>query len=123
MISHAIRARAQNVFLADDPVVVRLQKEHDAWWDAWGGVEEELWPPQPESFHQLAQHEHNPPRNVAFNAVYRREWLHLAEWLRAEAVWEHPEPDDLEAMMRGLKRWEARECCPMGPECTEPEGT
>jgi len=123
MISHAIVARAQNVFLADDPVVIRLQKEHDAWWDAWGAVEEELWPPQPESFNQLWQPEHNSSRNVAFDAVYRRKWAYVAEWLRAEAVWTYPEPDDMEAMMRGLKRWESFECCPMWPERTEPEST
>ena len=120
MIDHAIHARARNVFLADDPMVIRLEKEHDAWWDAWGGVDENLWPPQPDAMHQLAQPEHNPFRNVAFDAVYRREWLHVTEWLRTEAVWKYPEPDDLNAMMRGLKRWEAHELCPMGPERTGP---
>jgi hypothetical protein len=118
---NVIHARAQNVFLADDPVVVRLQKEHDAWWDAWGGVEEDLWPPQPDAMRQLAQPEHNPSRNVAFDAVYRREWLHVAEWLRAETVWQYPEPEDLETMMRGLERWEAHQFLPMGPLRTEPE--
>jgi len=116
-----IHARAQNVFVADDPVAAQLWKEHRAWKITWGSTEEEHRPPEPESFDQLWQPEHNAFDNVAFDAVYRREWLHVVEWLRAEAVWKYPEPDDMEAMLRGLKRWEAREFIPMGPERAEPQ--
>jgi hypothetical protein len=115
-IIYMIHARAQNAFLADDPVVIRFEKERDAWWDTWGGVEEGLWPPQPNAMRQLAQPEHRPFLNVAFDAVYRREWAIVAAWLRDKAVWQFPEPENLDAMMRGLKRWEAHEFCPMGPE-------
>lgn len=122
-IIHVVHARAQNVFLTDDPVVVRLQKEEEAWWSTWGGVDEELWPPRPDAMRQLVQPEHSAFNNVAFDAVYRREWRHAAEWLRGEAVWKYPEPDNLDAMMRGLQRWQGRELCPMGPERgDEPEG-
>lgn len=113
---HVIHARAQHVFLADDPVVIELEKEDRVWWDTWGHVEEERWPPQPDAMLQLAQPEHNPFKNVAFDAVYRREWMYVAGWMRAQAVDQYPEPEDLDAMTRGQKRWEAREFCPMGPE-------
>ena len=111
-----IHVRAENVFVADDPVAAQLWKEDRAWWITWGSTEEEQRPPQPESFDQLWQPEHNPGENVAFKAVYRREWLHVVEWLRAEAVWKYPEPDCLDAMMRGLKRWEAHAFYSMAPE-------
>lgn len=111
----AVGARARNVFVADDPVASQLWKEERAWW----GIEEEHRPPEPDSFRQLAQPEHNPVKNVAFIAVYRREWLHVAKWLRAETVWNYPEPDDLDAMMRGLKRWEAHAFYSMWPERTD----
>jgi hypothetical protein len=75
-------------------------------------------PPEPPSFDLLWKPEHNAYDNVAFIAVYRREWQRIAAWLRAEAVWEYPEPDDMDAMMRGLRRWEAHEFYPMGPERT-----
>lgn len=104
-IHGAIDARAKNVFLADDPIVIQFEKEYDAWWSTWGGVEEEHWPPQPESFSLSAQPEHNPSKNAAYQAVYRREWLYLVGWLRAEAVWRYPEPDDLNAITRALERW------------------
>ncbi len=48
-----------------------------------------------------------------------RECLHVVEWLRAEEVWKYPEPDDLDAMMRGLKRWEDEECTPLHPDRKE----
>jgi hypothetical protein len=114
-IIHVVHARAQNVFLADNAVAARLEKERDV----WKSIEEEHRPPAPDSFSQLWQPEHSSFDNVAFDAVYRREWLHVAEWLRAEGVWKYPEPDDLDAMMRGLKRWEAHQFCPMGPERTD----
>ena len=110
-----VHVRAKNVFVADDPVASRLWKEHRA----WKSIEEEHRPPQPESFHQLGQSEHSSFDNVAFDAVYRREWLRVVEWLRAEAVWKYPEPDDMDAMMRGLKRWEAHAFYSMGPERTD----
>ena len=71
---------------------------------------------KPPSFDLLWKPEHNAHDNVAFIAVYRREWQRIAAWLRAEAVWQYPEPRDLEAMRRGLERWEAHQFLPMGPE-------
>jgi hypothetical protein len=111
-----IHVRAENVFVADDPMAARLWKEHRA----WHMIDEERRPPEPASFNQLWQPEHNAGENVAFLAVYRREWLHVVEWLRAEAVWQYPEPGDLEAMKRGLERWEAHQFLPMGPERADP---
>jgi hypothetical protein len=112
-----ICARALNVWLADDAIAARIEQERDA----YNRIEEEDQPPEPAYFYDVWKPEHNAYDNVAFDAVYRREWLHVAEWLRAEAVWKHPEPDDMEAMMRGLKRWEKHAFCPMGPEGAEPE--
>ncbi len=112
-----VHARAENVFLADDAVAAQITKE----WRAWHRIDEEHRPPAPESFNELWQHEHSPFDNVAFDAVYRREWVHVVEWLRAEAVWEYPEPDDPDAMLRGLRRWEAHEFYSMAPERTERE--
>ena len=115
MIIHVVWARARNVFLADDPVVIRFEKEDRAWWDTWGDVDESLWPPQPESMFQMYRTEHSAFDNVAYQAVYCRECLHVVEWLRAEEVWKYPEPDDLDAMMHGLKRWEECECTFLTP--------
>ena len=115
MIISVVWARARNVFLADDPVVIRFEKDHRAWWDTWGDVDEALWPPQPEFFSQMYRTEHTPFDNVAFQAVYCRECLHVVEWLRAEEVSKYPEPDDLDAMRHGLKRWEECECTFLTP--------
>ena len=68
--------------------------------------------------HDLESPAHNPFHNVAFIAVYRREWATVAAWLHAETVWQYPEPD-MEAMMRGLARWQARDFWPLGPERAE----
>lgn len=111
-MGHAAYARARNVWLADDPAAARIEKEKAAYYR----LEEECRPPKPASFDLLYKPEHNAYNNVAFMAVYRREFQYIAAWLRAEAVWKYPEPDDMDAMMRGLKRWEAHEFCPIGPE-------
>jgi tRNA A37 threonylcarbamoyladenosine biosynthesis protein TsaE len=50
--------------------------------------------------------EHRAFDNVAFQAVYRRECIHVVEWLRTKEAWKYPEPDDLDAMRHGLERWE-----------------
>jgi len=116
-IFQAVCARALNVWLADDAIAARIEQERDA----YNRIEEEDRPPEPKYFYDLWTPEHSSFDNVAFMAVYRREWMHIAEWLRTEEVWKYPEPDDLDAMKRGLKRWERHEFCPMGPERTEPE--
>jgi hypothetical protein len=131
MIIHVVGARARNVWLADDTVAARIEKEEDAFHrmkdayylteDGSYREEEEDGPREPEYFNDLWKSEHSASDNVAYLAVYCRECLHLVEWLRAQEVWKYPEPDDLDAMMRGLKRWEDRECTPMGPERTEGE--
>jgi hypothetical protein len=127
----AICARAINVYLADDAIAARIEQEKDAYHrmkdayyrneDGTYRLEEEDGPPEPDHFRDLWKPEHKRYLNVAYDAVYRREWRHIAEWLRAEEVWKYPEPDDMDAMMRGLKRWEAKEFYPMGPERKEPE--
>lgn len=119
MIIHVVGARARNVFLADDPAVIRFEKEDRDWWATWGDVDEALWPPQPESMFLMYKPEHSAFDNVAFQAVYRRECLHVVEWLRAEEVWKYPEPDDLDAMRHGLKRWEDCECTFLTPTYVE----
>lgn len=130
-MGYAAYARATNVWLADDAIAARIEHEKDAYHrmkdayhrneDGTYREEEEDYPPEPEYFRDLWKPEHNDYNNVAFMAVYRREFRQIAEWLRAEEVWKYPEPDNLDAMMRGLKRWESHEFLPMGPERPEPE--
>lgn len=114
--AEAAYARASHVWLADDPVAARIEKEKSA----YDRIEEERRPSEPPSFALLDAPEHRRHGNVAFVAVYRREWAILAAWLRAESVWQHPEPEDLDAMLLGLKRWEAHQFLPMGPEHARP---
>jgi hypothetical protein len=130
-MGNAACARAINVWLADDAIAARIEKERDAFYrmkddyyrneDGTYREDEDDGPQEPKHFGDLCKPEHQRHLNVAYDAVYRREWRHIAEWLRAEEVWKYPEPDDLDAMMRGLKRWESHEFYPMGPERTEPE--
>lgn len=116
-MGYAAYARADHVWLADDPVAARIEKEKSAYCN----IEEERRPSEPPSFDELWKPEHNAYDNVAFVAVYRREWAHVADWLRAKAVWQYPEPEDLDAMMQGLEEWEAHQFLPMGPSRAEPE--
>jgi hypothetical protein len=109
------QARARHVWLADDPEAARIQREEDAFW----AIDQELpadAPPAnpPAYFKELESPAHGRYYNAAFIAVYRREWLHVAEWLRVEAVWQYPEPEDLDAMMQALADWRARDFRPMG---------
>lgn len=131
MILHVISARAQNIFLADDPIAARIEKEKAAYHrmkdahhrnqDGSYREDEEDYPPEPAYFSDLWQPEHSASDNVAFLAVYRRECLHIAEWLRVKEVWIYPEPDNLDAMMRELNRWEEGECTPMLPARKAPD--
>jgi hypothetical protein len=131
MILHVVGARARNVWLADDAIAARIEQEKDAFHrmkdayylteDGTYREEEEDGPREPEYFNDLWKSEHSASDNVAYLAVYCRECQHVVEWLRAQEVWKYPEPDDLDAMMRGLKRWEDRECTPMLPERAEGE--
>lgn len=130
-MGYAAYARARNVWLADDPIAARIEQEKDAYHrmkdahhrndDGSYREDEEDFPPEPEYFRDLWKPEHNAYNNVAFMAVYRREFQQIAELLRAKEVWKYPEPEDMEAMMLGLKRWEDHEFLPMGPERKEPE--
>jgi hypothetical protein len=130
-MGYAAYARAENVWLADDAIAARIEKEKAAYHrlkdahhrneDGSYRDDEEDYPPEPEYFNDLWKPQHSDHHNAAFVAVYRREFRHIAEWLRAEEVWKYPEPDDLDAMMRGLKRWESHEFYPMGPERAEGE--
>lgn len=111
-VDTAAFVRARNVWLADDPDAARIEREEDAYY----AIEEELRPGEPPpSFRELESLAHSPYHNVAFIAVYRREWRAVAAWLRTEAVWQSPEPEDLDAMMEGLKRWQSIELMPAGP--------
>ncbi len=126
MILHVVSARAQNVFLADDPIAARIEQEKAAYHrmkdahhrneDGSYREDEEDYPPEPQYFCDLWKPEHSASDNVAYLAVYCRECLHVAEWLRAEEVWKYLEPVDLDAMMRGYERWEEGECTPLLPE-------
>ncbi len=125
MITHVVGARARNVWLADDAIAARIEQEKDAFRrmkdayylteDGTYREEEEDGPREPEYFYQLWKSEHNAYDNLAYQAVYCRECLHVVEWLRAEEVWKYPEPDDLDAMRHGLKRWEECECTFLTP--------
>lgn len=131
MILGVIHARARNVFLADNPVADRLNKEKRAYdrikdahhrnEDGSYSEDEADYPPEPAYFSDLWKPEHRSRDNVAFQAVFRREWFHVAEWLHAQVVWNYPEPDDLDTMMRGLKRWEDAWCYSLGPERADGE--
>jgi hypothetical protein len=117
-MAQAAYARASHVWLADDPVAARIEQEKDKYY----AIDEELRPSEPPSlFRELNKPAHSPYHNVAFVAVHRREWAQVAVWLRAEAVWQCPEPSDLDAVMLGLQRWEAHQFLPIkGPERAEP---
>jgi hypothetical protein len=129
MIIHVVWARAGNVFLADDAIAARIEQEEDAFRrmkdayylteDGTYRDEEEDGPREPKYFHDLLKPEHSAFDNVAFQAVYCRECLHVVEWLRAEEVWKYPEPNDLDAMRHGLKRWEECECTFLTPTYVE----
>ncbi len=130
-MGYAAYARARNVWLADDAIAARIEKEKDAYHrmedayyrneDGSYRMEEEDRPPEPDHFYDLWKPEHSDYHNVAFVAVYRREFQRIAEWLHAETVWQYPEPEDLEAMRRGLERWKDHDFLPMGPQRTEPD--
>lgn len=130
-MGYAAYARATNVWLADDAIAARIEQEKDAYHrrkdahhlneDGSYREDEEDYPPESECFYDLWKPEHNAYNNVAFIAVYRREFQQIAELLCAAEVWNYPEPDDVDAMMRGLKRWEDHEFLPMGPERKESE--
>lgn len=130
-VGYAAYARAINVYLADDAVAARIEQEKAAYYRAKNAhhrnedgsyrEDEEDYPPEPEYFSDLWKPEHSRSLNAAYDAVYRREWRHVVAWLRAEEVWNYPEPDDMEAMTHGLKRWEDHDFLPMGPERKQPE--
>ena len=125
MITHVVAARARNVFLADDPIVARIEREQAAYRrmkdahhlneDGTYREDDADYPPEPKYFYDLWKPEHSAFDNVAYQAVYCRECLHLVEWLRAEEIWKYPEPDDLDAMRHGLERWEECECTFLTP--------
>jgi hypothetical protein len=116
-MSHAAYARAYNVWLADDVEGALVEKKLMAYY----AIDEACRPSEPPVSERLRwDPKHNIYNNVAFMAVYRREFQRIAEWLRAEAVWKYPEPD-LDAMMRGLARWKDHDFLPMGPERAEGE--
>lgn len=110
-MGYAAFASADHAWLVDDPEAARIEKEQAAYYR----IAEEQRPSEPPSFNELQKPSHSPYHNVAFIAVYRREWATIAAWLHAEAVWQFPEPEELDAMRRGLERWEAHQFMPMGP--------
>lgn len=105
ILEDAASTRARHVWLADDPEAARLKREVRAYFVMMAN---DLEPDEPTAlFDELESPAHSPYHNAAYIAVYRREWGIIASWLRAEAVWQYPEPEDLDAMMEGLKRWQA----------------
>jgi hypothetical protein len=116
-IAQAAFARAENVWVADDPVGALIWEKTREYYR----TEEECRPSEPPfSYEQEYDPEHQTYDNVAFVAVYRREWARAAAWLNAEAVWQYPEPEDLDAMMRALQLWNDHHHLPMGPERADP---
>jgi hypothetical protein len=116
-IGHAAFAKAQNVWIADDPQGALMREKMLEYYT----TAEDCRPSEPPfSSEQEFDPEHHSYDNVAFVAVYRREWARAAAWLTAEAVWQYPEPDDLDAMMRALQRWNDHDHLPMGPERADP---
>lgn len=114
-LADVAQARARNVWLADDPEAARIEREEDAFWALHQEYRPDAPPPDPPPhFKELESPAHGRYYNAAFIAVYRREWIHVAEWLRAEAVWQYPEPEDIDAMMQALATWRARDFLPMG---------
>jgi hypothetical protein len=115
-VADVAQARARNVWLADDPEAARIEREEDAFWVLHQEYRPDAPDPDPPAlFKELESPAHGRYYNAAFIAVYRREWIHVVEWLRAEEVWKYPEPDDLDAMKHGLKRWEECECTFLTP--------
>lgn len=108
------QARARNVWLADDPEAARIEREEDAFYAVWRELPPEEQTDPPTHFKELESPAHGRYYNAAFIAVYRREWAIVAAWFRAEAVWQYPEPEDLDAMMQALAQWQARNFLPMG---------
>lgn len=109
------QARARNVWLADDPEAARIEREENAFWAIDSEQPPDAPPADPPAhFKELESPAHGRYYNAAFIAVYRREWGVVAAWLRAEAVWQYPEPEDLDAMMQALAQWQSRNFLPMG---------
>ncbi len=114
-MARVAQARARNVWLADDPEAARIEKEEDAFWALHQEYRPDAPPPDPPAlFKELESPAHGRYHNAAFIAVYRREWCVVAAWLRSEAVWQYPEPEDLDTMMQALANWQARGFLPMG---------
>jgi hypothetical protein len=101
-------ARARNVWLADDPEAARIEREEEAYYAAWREIPGDAPPDPPAVCKELETPAHGRYFNAAFIAVYRREWSHVAKWLGTEAVWQYPELQDLDAMMRALAHWQSR---------------
>lgn len=114
-LADVAQARARNVWLADDPEAARIKREEDAFWTLHQEYQPDAPDPDPPAlFKELESPAHGRYYNAAFIAVYRREWGVVASWLRAEAVWQYPEPEDMDAMMQALAGWQARDFLPMG---------
>ncbi|HBB35291.1 MAG TPA: hypothetical protein DDZ80_27805 [Cyanobacteria bacterium UBA8803] len=86
-VKFAINARRSNVWAADDPEAVEIDKS------ALDNPEIYLAP------------ERLPSSNVAAVAVVQREWQEVAKWLINEQVWTYPDTVDLEEMERNLEYW------------------
>ena len=96
MIISVVGARARNVWLADDAIAARIEKEKDAYHrmeDAYyrnedGSYrdEEEDRPPEPDHFRDLWKPEHSAYHNVAFMAVYRREFQRIASEISMASI-------------------------------------
>ncbi|XXY51880.1 hypothetical protein WME91_12125 [Sorangium sp. So ce269] len=115
VISHAVHSRGLNVWVADDPEGVLLNAK--AMEIGRTGVE---YPQSgPFSSERLFAPEHQAHNNAAYVAVARREWATLVDWLDAEQVSQHPEPEDPSAIMEALKRWEEHDQLLMRPKDME----
>lgn len=86
-IQFAINARRSNVWAADDPEAVEIDKS------ALDNPEIYLAP------------ERLPSRNVAAIAVVQREWQEVAKWLINEQIWTYTDTVNLEDMEQKLEYW------------------
>ncbi len=113
-MANVAEARARNVWLVDDPEAASIQREEDAFWAIDQQLPADAPPPDPPAlFKELESPAHGRYYNAAFIAVYRREWGIVAAWLRSEDVWQYPEPEDLDAMMQALARWQSEPLFPI----------
>jgi hypothetical protein len=97
-IDTGIQARANNVWMADDPPAVSM-------WSQLASANDM------DDMEQLLKEfeGRSVTRNVASLAVRTREWKLVAEWLSAKEIWTHPDSTDTKQKEQYLTEWKTRE--------------